>query len=129
MQHDLLALSLACVVSLLFAKNVSEFLNTCGKKQGQYHLSASIDSSRSVNGEHAFSSVHQAKSPVENLIYTCSPYAVATASYKGQRLFILEGIPVISPQPDRDKLGLHGYNAWAADAGSSISITQRKLII
>lgn len=128
LQHDLLALSLACVVSLLFAKNISEFLSTTGKKHDPYHRSVSCATQR-IAGEEPGTFLPQAilQSPAENLISRYSPRVMASST--PTTVACISGNLAITASSDRDYPDQDEYYRRAAGPGSSISITQRKLII
>jgi hypothetical protein len=127
LQHDLLALSLACVVSLLFAKNISEFLNTTGKKHDRYQVSIPTPIQGFSEEQQAFLIPASLQSPAENLIFSYSPRV--RAIHTPIAFARILGILATTTSSGRDYPDQDEYYRRAAGLGSSISITQRKLII
>jgi hypothetical protein len=127
--HDIVALALACVISLLFTNRVAEFFHYVSKKQDHYRSSVTFSVHNDSYDEETMMNVQL---PVEDLNVHFKQYAIAPSATRLQRLAAVftnakkEGR--ISRSADR-RFEQHPNYILPVGWSTPISIAQRKLII
>jgi hypothetical protein len=125
--HDIVALALACIISLLFTNRVAEFFNHINKKQDQ---SLSIFSF-SLHGSQEMEKLTNVQSPLEDLNEHFTQYAVAPSVIRLQRLVAVYSqtkVGLVGRSGDKS-FEQHPNYILPVGWSTSISIAQRKLII